>query len=116
MPFLSDLVGRLWRGQFPLIVAFWGFYVAGYLATAAVLLPLIAPLFNAQPWRLIAVILVVVPYNVVSAVGVWRSANAYPLTRWWPRMAQAVVMLWELWVAWSMTRGVLSAIAEMGSR
>jgi hypothetical protein len=93
-------------------MAFWAFYVGGVLVTPA-LLALIAPLFHAQPWRLIVVWLIVVPYNVVSAVGVWRSADAYPLTRWWPRMAQAVVILWELWIAWSMLLGLLRAIAEM---
>ena len=113
MPHL--FVGKLWRGEYRLLFAFWGFYVGGYLVTAVGLLPLIAPHIHAQPWRLIVVLLIVVPYNIVSGVGVWRSADAYPLTRWWPRMAQAVVILWGLWIAWSMGRGILRAIAEMAA-
>ena len=108
---MTTVSRKLWRGEYPLWVAFWLFYVLGYLVSFG-LVASIAPLFHTQPWRGLVVFLLIVPYNVVSTVGAWRSANSYPLTRWWPRLAQACVVLWDTRLAWSMANGVMVTITE----
>lgn len=104
-------IRNLWRGKYPLWLTFWAFYVLGY-AVSVGLTALITPNFHTQPWRWLSAMLLVVPYSVLSAVGVWRSADAYPLTRWWPNMAKICVMLWSARIAWSMSLGTMRALAE----
>lgn len=75
----SQHLTRLWRGELPLASAFWNWAVFGGLTVngiaAAALLILI---INDQPLAaLLAGHIVSVPYNILVAVGVWRSAGRY---------------------------------------
>lgn len=93
---------------------FWGFYVAGYLVSLG-LIALISPLFHTQPWRLLSLLILLIPYNVVSTVGVLRSVVAYPGGRWWPILTIIFVCLWESRLIWSSFRGVSLGVAEWTS-
>jgi hypothetical protein len=100
------ILDKLWRGQYSLWITFWIFYVAGYFASSFLSI-FVSPVFSTQPWRILCVIALIVPYNIVSTVGVLRSADAYPLTRWWPNLAKIAVGLWDTHIAWSLIKGVL---------
>lgn len=108
---MSNVLGKLWRGQYPLWVMFWGFYVAGYLVSFG-LMVLVAPQFNTQPWRFLSVLILLVPYNVVSTVGVLRSVAAYPRGYWWAILTGIVVCLWEARLIWSLSRGTWTGLTE----
>lgn len=99
---------KLWQGEYSLPVAFWGFYVAGYFATALLVI-FISPLFVTQPARTISVLVLILPYNTLSTIGVWRSADAYELTKWWPVMAKIAVMIWGAYILSSLGLGGLDA-------
>jgi hypothetical protein len=96
-----------------LLVAFWVFYVLGYFASAFLTI-VVSPLFSTQPWRMLVVLILLVPYNVLSTMGVLRSADAYPLSRGWPMLAKVAVSLWEARIAWTTIKGFLRAIGEWG--
>jgi hypothetical protein len=48
---------------------------------------------------------VMILYWIVASVGVWRSADAYPLTRWWPAAAKIAVVLWAGRILWGLANG-----------
>jgi len=50
---MSAILRKFWRGQYPLWVIFWGFYVFGYLVSLG-LIALISAQFHTQPWRLVS--------------------------------------------------------------
>ena len=105
------ILQRLWRGEFSLRVSFWIFYVLGYLISVG-LSSVISPLFHIQPWRLLSVLILIIPYNIVSTVGVLRSANAYPSAKSWSFFTQIAVCLWEARIVWSLAAGTLRAAQE----
>ncbi|MGH8721404.1 MAG: hypothetical protein ACREU4_05440, partial [Burkholderiales bacterium] len=80
-----------------------------------ILVVLISPYFDTQPWRLLSVLVLILPYHILSTVGVWRSANAYPLTQSWPVMAKIVVCAWVARMLWSLSGGAMRAVAEMNT-
>lgn len=86
---------QLWRGELPLARAFWGWAVAGGLAvnvsTSVLFLVLIM-----QGQTLAAFVVgyaLSVPYNIVAAVGVWRSAARYAGAPHWAQAARLVAVI-----------------------
>jgi hypothetical protein len=77
-----SVIGKLWRGQYSLPIAFWVFYVVGYFGSV-VLTWVVSPVFGAQPWRMLSVLAIVWPYNIVSAVGVLQNSES----GCWPTLA-----------------------------
>jgi hypothetical protein len=108
---MPNPIKTLWRGKYPLWLAFWGFYVVGYFPMAWLTMN-VASHIDAQPWRWLVAVLMTVPYNILSTVGAWRSADAYPLTRWWPNMAKIIVCLWSGRIAWQLGQGTLFSWKE----
>ena len=80
----------LWKGQLPLVQAYWEFAVvyvilANLCATGAAL----AALALGLPAALgVVIFLLPVPYVVVAVVGVWRSADAYDGPPHWASLAR----------------------------
>lgn len=90
------MLKKLWRGQLPLVQAFWLFAVL-YLALANVFATgsALAALAAGLPIGLvIAIFLLPLPYVVVAIVGVWRSAEAYRGAPHWAVMARYGVLIW----------------------
>jgi len=102
---------KLWQGHYSLPLSFWVFYLGGYL-TCVGLTFIVSPFFTTQPWRLLSVLVLTVPYNIVSTAGTLRSADASPQESWWPILTKIVVCLWEARVVWSLTSGTLRALRE----
>ena len=69
----------LWSGELPLGEAFWTFAIGiGLLINLTTTALFLALLTVDRPWAALIVGHVLsVPYNVVAAVGVWRSAGRY---------------------------------------
>lgn len=77
---------RLWAGEMPLDEAFWSWAVIGGIAVNLVT-SLLFWLFVALDQIVAAYVagyVVAIPYNVIAAVGVWRSAGRGDVT---PRKA-----------------------------
>lgn len=74
------MIGRFWRGDYPLVRAWWmGYLLPGVVAGAVASSADEAGLAVAAVW---------VPYYVLASVGCWRSANAYDGTRAWRILAK----------------------------
>lgn len=88
-------LGRLWRGELALDAAFWNWAVIGGLAVNLTSSALFLLLIIAE--RTIAALIVgyifSVPYNIIVAVGVWRSAERYTGERKWAELAQIVTLI-----------------------
>lgn len=86
---------RLWKGELALRDAFWGWAVLGGLIVNGVSSGLFLALIAAD--RPIAALIAgysfSVPYNVVAAVGVWRSAGRYEGERRWADLARIATVL-----------------------
>ena len=72
---LSSIYLRLWRGQYPLAHAIWGFFVSGTCIVWLVGI-LSGFLFISHPSTLVIYRVLFLGYLITAAVGVWRSANA----------------------------------------
>lgn len=85
---------RLWQGELPLPQAFWNWAVAGGLAINGLTSVLFLALIMAD--HVVAALVVgyalSVPYNIVVAVGVWRSAGRYEGVRHWADLARIVTV------------------------
>lgn len=90
-----DIVRRLWRGELPLADVFWNWAVLGGLivngATSALFLVLI--MADRPVEALIAGYVPSLPYNLVVAVGVWRSAARYKGNRQWAQLARITTLV-----------------------
>jgi hypothetical protein len=99
---MLDKLKALWRGQLALEVAFWhyaiyyGLIVNAVATTISVILLLVdAPIVLA-----VAVHFIPLPYSVVTAVGVWRSAERHGGPGKFANFARIGVLAWVcLWLA-----------------
>lgn len=85
---------RLWNGDLPLPQAFWNWAVAGGLLVNLTTTILFLA-FITGGWIVAAFIVgyaFSVPYNIVAAVGVWRSAARYEGERHWADLARIVTV------------------------
>jgi len=87
-------LGRLWRGELLLPDAFWTWAVAiGFLVNFSTSLACYALLVADEPvWALIVGYLWSVPYNVIVAVGVLRSARRADADPAFAGFARAVII------------------------
>ncbi len=83
---------KLWRGELPLFNAFWDFAVIGAVIVNGLTSVLFfVLLMNDRPWTaFVAGYAISVPYNLVAAVGVWRSAGRYQGDPKWATAARIV--------------------------
>jgi MFS family permease len=105
---------KLWWGQYPLVQAFWVFYVAGFLGCVVFASITYAVFYaiHARPFGVLAWAFVFTCYLLIASVGVWRSADAYPCTRWWPIWAKIVVGLFAARVFWSLANGGARSLVD----
>jgi hypothetical protein len=91
----------LWRGELPLEVAFWHYAIYyGLIVNLAATTISIVLFLNDAPASAVAVHLIPVPYSVLTAVGVWRSARRYGGDSKFAHFARIGVLAWVgLWLA-----------------
>jgi hypothetical protein len=104
------ILERLWRGYYPLRRSFWLFYVAGFFVCWTIAGILYIPFFflHIRTLGFVTTFLCFAAYYVVTSVGVWRSANAYPYTgaaRWWAVVAKGVVCVVAARILWAWVNG-----------
>jgi hypothetical protein len=90
------MLRKLWFGVYSLPVAFWGFCVAGNLAVifCAIFLGVLAGHMGLGTAGIALGALVIWAYWIVASVGVWKSADAYPYTKFWPVIVKGLVLLY----------------------
>ena len=118
---------KLWRGEYTLPVAFWGFFCGGLIAWILVFFLVFAAgrfvfylTLGADPTSLALIVCSVVfhAYLIMASVGVWRSAEPYWTSasgRFWAGAARVVVAMWMAnVVVWSVNivRGLIASIAS----
>jgi hypothetical protein len=92
---------KLWRGEYSLPLAFWGFYCVGWFPAylvAGFILAASHLILHLRPLGLIAGIALLSAYWLVVTVGVWQSAGPYwasPIwmSKIWGAGARIVVLL-----------------------
>jgi hypothetical protein len=70
---------KLWRGELPLEIAFWHYaiYYGLIFNLAATAISVVLLLLEMPIALVVAVHVLPLPYSVVTAFGVWRSADRY---------------------------------------
>jgi hypothetical protein len=108
------VIHDLYWGKYRLAVAFWGFYVFGALVCLVVGVALMIPfsLLGLAGLGIFFGTLLMWSYWFVATVGVWRSANAYPFTRWWPNVTKLFVVMWTARLLWQLANGGAAALME----
>jgi len=101
------MLRKLCWGQYPLVSAFWGFYVFGFFASWIVAGAIAAPflLWHMRPIGFGIWYALTISYLIVATLGTWRSADAYPLTRWWPVLAKIWICIWSARIIWGLSNG-----------
>ena len=86
----------LWFGRLPLHVAFWrhavGYGLALNIVTTGAMLVLMA--LEVPVGLALAVHFLPVPYLILAACGVWRSADRFPGSSTLAQAAKASVLAW----------------------
>lgn len=95
---LRHLILALWNGQLPLAQAFWLYAVLyGFLANLFSAIATLAALSAGASAVLAAAIhFLPLPYNIVSGIGVWRSAGRYRGNPVWATLARLVAVIWAV--------------------
>ena len=102
-PRVRGRLGRLWSGQVPLVVAFWGFLITGTFLVGLLTFTLTYTVdwavicFQPEAWWTsslldIAGVIVFASYGTIALVGVWRSAGAYSGNWRWGILARVWVI------------------------
>jgi hypothetical protein len=91
----------LWQGKLPLHVAFWkhavGYGLALNLVTTGAMLMLIV--MEVPVSLAIIVHFLPVPYLILAACGVWRSADRFPVSAAMSQAAKVGVLAWCVFLA-----------------
>jgi hypothetical protein len=102
---MTMIVRKLWRGEYPLPIAFWGFYVGLSLLSlvAAALILMVSYRLNFSAYLALVVIRLIL--LIWTSVGVWRSAVDYVASpdqrnRILGYGARVVVVAWAARVVW----------------
>jgi hypothetical protein len=85
----------LWNGRVPLARVFWNYAVlygslANLLATGAALTAFL------WGWPILGLVFhfLLMPYNVLMVVAVWRSAARYEGDAIWAQLARGAILVW----------------------
>lgn len=92
----------LWRGELPLQVAFWHYaiYYGLIINVIATTISIVLLVVDAPIVLALIVHLVPLPYSVVAAFGVWRSADRYGKRDKFANFTRIGVLAWFcLWLA-----------------
>lgn len=89
---------KLWDGELPLETAFWTYTIAIGFAVNAVctVLAMFLATLDFPAVVIVGVLLIALPYNIVTTVAVWRSAARYQGDEKWAMLARLVAVLWAV--------------------
>ena len=90
------LLGKIWRGEFPLVIMFWGFLIGVNFVTN-LFFQMISTSDDTMVFSSFAVMVILlipyVSYEFIACVGTWRAATAYEGNNLWSALAKIVVVL-----------------------
>ena len=109
---MLDGIRKIWRGEHSLFRAFWLYFYLCNNFVAAVAALLILPLqFLHLLWiGKLFVLAVWAAYFMISTIGVWRSANAYPGPKIWAVLARLLSFLATIFAILGMAAIVPSVV------
>ena len=92
------VISRLWAGEMGLGTAFWSYTMLGGTALnlGATLLALALLAADAPAFLAAVAFVLVIPYNLLVLVAVWRSAGAYRGPRLHADLARVLSLVWAL--------------------
>lgn len=105
---MRRVLGRLWWGQYPLPVAFWGFFVGLGLLVIVLLafaFAFVSVEFSIRPLALLVVLSLGWAYGLVACVGVWRSASTGKSHQVYQVMAKGLIVLLIGRMVWGLANG-----------
>ena len=114
-PYDTGLWKKAWRGEHPLWVAFWGFWVLGGLLFTGVSEILILADTHSDSSQafiraLVVFACVALAYHVFASVAIWRSAGRPETHPFWRVVARAIVLLPVAMAALGILLAVLAPI------
>ena len=103
-------VGRVWRGEYPLPIVFWGFYVGLSILSLIAAAPILALVINSSDrvhsivYQALVIIRMVL--LIWTSAGAWRSAGDYIASADQNKKisgyaARGVVIAWAARVVWT---------------
>jgi hypothetical protein len=109
---MTAVLVKLWFGQYPLPLAFLGFYVFGYWAVmfVAALVAVIGMQLQLDGLGFVVAFLILAGYWAIASVGVWRSAGVSMASENWVSKVEAIaarglVLLVAAYALWSFYNG-----------
>lgn len=87
----KGLLGDLWRGDVPLVIAYWGFGVVGTLSIYGIASVIIEAYTN--KFLALYLLAMMVFYQLFVSVSVWRSSKKYRGKNLYAILAQAAVFI-----------------------
>jgi hypothetical protein len=118
----STVFTKLWRGQYSLAAAFWGFYLGGIitlLILSSVILH-VSDLYRLGGLGFTVSLGITWGYGFMASVAVWKCARlgmASPIwmNRVWAILARGVVLIWGGKVIWGLMNGGAANLMELMS-
>jgi hypothetical protein len=96
-------IGKLWRGEYPLVVSYWVFGIVGNILFGIPLLFINQFTLTIGQWILFPIGMGIA---VLINVGIWRSAGKYKGLPIWKLLAKTVVILSLVMTAFSLITAV----------
>jgi hypothetical protein len=95
---MRNVIADLWNGRTPLPRAFWEYAICyGTLLNLVTTFASLAALsMGAAGLVALAIHFIPLPYNLLSVVGVWRSADHYRGSAIWRPLSRTGVIVWAL--------------------
>ncbi len=109
-----SLLLRLWHGESPLPVVYWGFGILGNATLWLLWFGVALGGLIAIPLALVLLLLALVGYSLFIAVAVWRSARRSTAKPAWRVLARVTILLGPLALAAYLTLVLIATFAMMG--
>ena len=104
---MRRMLGRLYRGEYSLSVAFWGFLIGGTFAVALGAALLAVPLlfFASGGLVYLMILALICGYWCIVFVGIWRSASTGRSHPVYQIIAKVIIVLYIASFIWNLING-----------
>lgn len=113
-----SVVGKLWRGEYPLHITFWGFaFLPLLLGGSATIFMLSSRYLSKEDFMLIYPFYITLFgfYNFVSLVGLWKSAGKYNGREVWKALSWIFVVIGMYFAVTRLGLGMLIFMGQMAA-
>ena len=104
---MRRMLGRLYRGEYSLAVAFWGFLIGGTFAVGVVTVLLAVPLLFLVNGGLVYLMMsaLLSGYWCIVLIGIWRSASTGRSHLIYQVLAKVLIVWFVVSLIWSLVNG-----------